>query len=86
MLWRLDSVFRLLLKGVKCVDGACEAHRVHGAVSVADVVLDHFEDPCSRETLEGLRVRMLLSLLSEPKGVATSSPRLLGKLPKIPTG
>jgi hypothetical protein len=86
MLWRPDTVFRLLLKGVKRVDSACETYGVHGVVCVAGVVIDHFENPCSSEALEGLRTRMLVTFLSQPEGIATSPPCLLGKLPKVPTG
>lgn len=61
---------RLLLEGVKHIDGSLVPQRVDGAERIAAVVRDNLHHPCSAEAGEGFCVPMLASPLREIKGIA----------------
>jgi hypothetical protein len=62
--WRLDPLFRLLLKRMKYVDGEPEFDGEDGSICAPIIVLDNFKHARSTETFERLCGDMLRSDLS----------------------
>jgi hypothetical protein len=66
---RANAAWRFLLKCVQYVNGLGKANRVYGAVGVAIMVFNHFED-ARTQSFPWLCVGMTIAKLRQPKSIA----------------
>lgn len=82
---RRDATHGLLLEAMQNVDGFDKPNRVYGAVGVAVVVFNDFQDSRTVKASKRLGIGMFAAILGNLKRRADSLPNRPRKLPQVVT-